>query len=100
MPKGVYKRKKVGRSKGSRNKTPNRIIMAMKKALEDIKSPNPKSKITTWHMVTEPLKSIKDPWTAQYATPTEPPTFLSRLEAATIKYEQAINDAITALKGQ
>lgn len=31
---------------------------------------------------------------------TEPASFISRLEAATVKYEQAIKEAITALKGQ
>lgn len=31
--------------------------------------------------------------------PTEPPSYLSRLEAATVKYETAINNAISALKG-
>jgi hypothetical protein len=65
MPKGVYKRKKAGRSNGSRDK----------------------------------LKELMQ-HTPLWSTPTEPPTFLSRLEAATVKYEQAINDTITALKGQ
>ncbi len=32
--------------------------------------------------------------------PSEPPTFLSRLEAATVKYEIAIKEAIEALKGR
>lgn len=31
---------------------------------------------------------------------TEPASFISRLEAATVKYEQAIKEAIEALKGQ
>lgn len=34
-----------------------------------------------------------------YKVATEPPSYLSRLEAATVKYETAINDAISALKG-
>lgn len=84
MPRGVYKRKKkAGRPKGSRNK----IILAMKDALEDIRSPNPKAKMTTWRMETGPL------------FPTEPASFISRLEAATVKYEIAIKEAIEALKG-
>lgn len=88
MPRGVYKRPaKRGRPKGSRNKTHlgQRLIKAASEAIKHAQGEDVGAKVTTWKRV---------------EAPTEPPTFLSRLEAATVKYEQAINDAITALKGQ
>lgn len=80
MPRGVYKRKKVGRPKGSRNK---------KFSMAGLTNYNP----------TDDLK-LTEIHTKKWAVPTEPASFISRLEAATIKYEQAINEAISILKGQ
>jgi hypothetical protein len=73
-------KKRRGRPKESRNKT---------------------TKSTTFSY------SNKSGWKPQQFTgmetitlePTEPHTFLSRLEVATVKYEQAIKEAIQALKG-
>jgi len=80
MPKGVYKRKKIGRPKGRKNTLikPQQIFNYKMSDATEIGELQTKSK---------------------WITPTEPPTFLSRLEAATVKYEQAINEAIEALKG-
>lgn len=103
MPKGVYKRR--GRPKGSKNKKTalgQRLIKAAAEAVRHAQGEDVGAKTTTF------VFSNDEGWKPQKFTgmqtvnlqPTEPPTFLSRLEAATAKYEQAINDAITALKGQ
>lgn len=93
MPKGVYKRKakRRGRPKGSRNKKTalgQRLIKAATEAVRHAQGEDVGAKETHWRIVLP-----------TDATPTEPPTFLSRLEAATVKYEQAIKEAIKALKG-
>jgi hypothetical protein len=75
------KKRKPGRPKGSRNKpkSENKLITALKEGVAFAKGEDNRAKVTTFV--------------------PETPTFLSRLEAATVKYEQAIKEAIEALKG-
>jgi len=81
MPRGIYKRKKkVGRPKGRKNTLIKPQQLFNYNASEAIESGQLQTK-------------------AKWITPTETPSFISRLEAATVKYEQAINEAIAVLKG-
>lgn len=73
-------KKRRGRPKGSRNKPTPAAIKAL-------------ATYNTWKEISNQLPDYEPP------VPIEPAYYLSRLEAATIKYEQAINDAIGALKG-
>ncbi len=88
-------KKKRGRPKGSRNKKSLReaIITATTHGL------NVGDKVTFNYSTPKGWKPQKFTGMETINLPTEPPSYLSRLEAATVKYEQAINDAITALKG-
>jgi hypothetical protein len=97
MPKGIYKRKKkAGRPKGNRTK----IVLAMKNTLDDIRSLNPKAKMPTWYKVgTNSKFDMLANLANQINNPTEPASFVSRLEVATVKYEQAIDYLVTTLKG-
>jgi hypothetical protein len=92
MPKGIYKRKKkLGRPKGVKNKL---------KELMQSKNPWNETdyKIGSILRIKMPKDYIASDGPKLHV-PTEPPSLISRLEAATIKYETAINEAIQALKG-
>ena len=79
-------KRKSGKPKGSRNKKNKIVIRELEQAFDY------GAKIGTLR--------IRMPEDYQVtATKPETPTFLSRLEAATVRYEQAIKETIETLKG-